>query len=161
MPLAIGLARSISVGGLLGTLIAYLVCLRYPQVITDTVGIKEILFFGSALGTSIHRSLSNLIGKAIVKPIYDWGAYTALCEQLEYQRRSGRMSEVHFNRIKTCLDYQYFLGQQIDKTSVAVEDPQEVRPGKPENPARRKPIVKRHTVVEPITVSSPAHSTGD
>jgi hypothetical protein len=105
------LARSLGFGGLLGVLIAYIICLNFPQLIIGAITLKHILAFGSALGICTHRLIDNLIIKSLIKPVYKFVSYYTKLTQLEIQHRKGYIDDVNHKLIKNDLDYEYFLGR--------------------------------------------------
>lgn len=106
------LARSLGFGGLLGVLIAYTLCLRFPQLIVGPVTLKYVLAFGSALGMCTHRLIDMLVIKSFLNPAYKFVAYYAKLAQLEVQHKQGYIDDINYKLIKSDLDYEYFLGRR-------------------------------------------------
>ena len=104
------LARSLGFGGLLGALVTYVLCLRFPQLIAAGFTIKSVVVFGSALGLATHRLIDKLVIKSLLNPTYKFVSYYAKLAQLEIQHTKGYIDDVNYKLIKNNLDYQYFLG---------------------------------------------------
>jgi len=139
------LARSLGLGVFGGLLCAYVINLRFPQLVADGISLKHILFFGSALGFYLSRLISKLIGQTL-RPLYDCTAYYGKIVQLELQQRHNLMSKEDYQTIKRRLDFAYFLGEHPKKDGSAVQV--ETDNGRVEQRKRQPKTIRRPRVVD-------------
>jgi hypothetical protein len=101
--------RSLSFGGIVGSGIAGILYLRFPQFFGSVITLQDILIFGGALGASIHRGIDAIVVGGILHPLGKTMNYYGKLVQLEVQRRKGMMDHKTYRRIKAKLDDAYFL----------------------------------------------------
>ena len=101
--------RSLSFGGFVGSGIAGILYLRFPQIFGTAITLNDMLIFGGALGASIHRGIDSIVVGGILHPLGKTMNYYGKLVQMEIQRRKGMMDHKTYRRIKAKLDDAYFL----------------------------------------------------
>ena len=107
------LARSLGFGGLIGTLVMYLICLHYPELTTAKISLSYALTFGGAIGFSAHRLFDAILVQTFFKPTHKFISYYGTVAQLQIQRRVNWIDDATFTQFKSELDREYFLGIKI------------------------------------------------
>jgi hypothetical protein len=101
--------RTLGFGGLLGSAIAGLLFIAFPQFFAAYVSLQYFVMFGGFLGAATHRLIDKIILN-FLNPIGVSVTYYRKMYELLLQRKHGLVSEESYLLIKANLDEQYFLG---------------------------------------------------
>jgi hypothetical protein len=104
----LGFLRSLSFGGLLGGGVAYLICLKYPQLLVEKTTPEMAVIFGSLLGASLHRAIDALIVQGLLPPFGRTVHYYTKLAEARFLKRNGIITERECNQIEKGLLRKYF-----------------------------------------------------
>jgi hypothetical protein len=114
--------RALSFGGLVGSGVAGLLYLKFPQVFAGVVGIKTFIFFGACLGAGCQQLIEKLVG-LVLKPVSDFISYYEKLVELAILRQTGQINDKEHASIVFQLTEQRFLGKRaIDVPALPPKD---------------------------------------
>jgi len=114
--------RALSFGGLVGSGIAGLVYLYFPQLFAGVVGIKTFIFFGACLGAGCQHFIEKLM-MLVLRPVSDFISYYEKLVELMILRKAGQITDKEHASIIFQLTEQRFLGKRgVDVPALPPKD---------------------------------------
>ena len=149
--------RSIKLGGLAGSAIAYIAWQVSPRL-QSNLSLNETLAFGVTAGLCI----SQLVDSLVIKPLNsEFACYYRQVIELLVQRRFALVEEANFKAFKNHLDNKHFVGEHITLAPPVVGIETDSSPQTPEVELQRKTSVKRPRVVATQKTFPTAKSSDD
>lgn len=120
-----GFLRALSFGGLVGSGLAILLYILFPQIFVGYISFQFMLVFGGLLGAAAHRGIDALIIRGMLYPFSRFTTFYGKLVQIELLKRRGIIDNRSYQRIKKEITTKYFLGE-----SKETDDQKLLPPGK-------------------------------
>lgn len=106
--------RPLGFGGLLGSGVAYLAYLKYPELFAGRATLEAVMVFGSLLGVGLQRAVDAVVVQGLLRPFGQSANYYAKLAEVKLLKRNGFITEQICSQIEDELTRKYF-GIQSDK----------------------------------------------